>query len=265
MISSNDKSDSGNLPKQSTETPKEKIEKAFCNLKELKPDYHLRSRTLSELFLVGGQSYWKDSETPINPESYLHRSPSSPGMPVSKHPNSWQDCNLNKSTKEIERINKAAKELQEAIVAIHQPTIYALKEANFHTKEIETLLIDAITATEEAKSFVNDWKEKEPELIDKIFRISTTDIPFHIAMILAEEYHSATGKPPTVSYHGGRKESYGEFLNLVEAVFKALGISEKSADGTARNAEDLWKKRRKIQDKAEQKINLRKIKMQKTN
>ena len=220
----------------------ESIQAAF---KKLNKKYVVHGSTMAELLTIGGPNT-------EYAESILNTHRPFQGMPVLKHRASWTGCSLNTAAGQIEKLKRATERLQAAFEVMHQTTIYALVESRFDYNTTEKLITTMLDTTDKATKFINDWKKKSPELASAKTGRRKSKIAFHIAMILADEYHRATGKPPAVATDANKRgyPAYGDFLTLIKTVFKALDIKE-SPESMARDAKDLWLDCRDIQNALE--------------
>lgn len=230
--------------------PTEKILAAF---QRLNPNYIVHPSTLNEILVVGTSSA-------------LRKRPPFPGMPAPRHPSSWKECSLNTAAKQLGDIKKVAQKLQSAIEQMHSTTVYAFAKDGFYMRRLEEQLSELLGsgnkqgAIHPATANIENWKKQKPEWISSKTGAPREEIPFHIAMLLAEEYFCATGKKPSVSnktvainpYETGNV-SYGSFLDFVTAVFDALNIKA-SPDAMARSARDLWGKRQKAREDAQRRL-----------
>lgn len=220
----------------------EKIQAAF---KVLNPEYIVHKSTVCEILFIKERDF--------------HRSPSCPTMPRPTHPASWEECSLNTAEKQVSKIKSAAKNLKKALDDMKQPTIYAFAHNGLYFAELEKMLISTMQAAENANKSIDKWKPQYPEWVSKRTGQPRKEVAFHIAMILAEEYHRATGKNPTIitdSYGFGHPAS-GNFINLIKNIFEIVSIKA-SPEAMARDAIKLWNKRKKLQDKAFKELSLSK-------
>ena len=217
---------------------------------KLNANYTIYPSTMNEIIFIGTSSkanreFHRNSPVPNMPSPKQH---DKNGNPLQEH-NSWHECSLNTSVKEIDKIKKAAEKLLNAIDKMHSTTIYALANNGFYSAELEKMLENALKVTEKANENLNDWKIQYPEWIDNKSGQPKKEVAFHIAKILADEYHRATGNAPSLTSvdSGKTQEVCGHFFNLVKSVFNILGIKA-SPQSMSREARDWSPHRKASQD-----------------
>ena len=211
-------------------------------IQRLKPKYVIHPSIMNELLYMGDTARGENMLSKA--EQQLHRAAHFPGMPIPRYRFHWQDCSLSIVANELVKFRQSGKKLpQEVFKTMHRPTLGALALAGFDFDKMPEVLSDAdIAVIAKAQATIEQLKQYHPELVSKKTGQHPKEVPFHIAKILADEYHHATNKKPTISFrekrlnsdlHGG--ESYGDFLNFVTAVFAALQI-QASPEAMARKA-----------------------------
>lgn len=133
--------------------------------------------------------------------------------------------------KELDALAKKSEALAECLVSLHGPAINALAEAGFSERHLLLKLASKLHLSARGADVSN-----VPENQGKGRREAR--LPLAIASILAFHYRELTGKEPTIITHASSAEegkAYGPFLDLVKAVFSALGI-EASAEAMARKS-----------------------------
>jgi len=213
-------------------TTEEKIRSAFAILNA---DYSVRAETIEEILRT----------LPSSQNTKLNSS-------EQKHENYYQSCSLNSAEKEVARLRHAIVKMQNHYRRLHATSFISLMRDGFQTEAFESMISDAVKVTDITLKNLDKDKEKYPDWATERTGRPKEVVALQIAKISADEFYQATGFLPTVSTHEvpinehqkGFK-AYGAFLDLVACVFNNLGITA-SPEVAAREAEDWWKKRRKM-------------------
>jgi len=142
---------------------------------------------------------------------------------------------------ELDKISELSDKLVGVIGDLAQPSIVALADAGLlqviHHKELVSMLkqVSAIAQRADVSKVSENQGAGRPK----------NNLAGGVANILASNYAKLTGKAPTVSTNnsGSQALPYGDFFDLVESVFKALGI-DASPEAAARLGVKKFKERK---------------------
>lgn len=141
---------------------------------------------------------------------------------------------------ELDLLATKAGDLSRLLRGLHCPSIAALAALGFVNERHG--MVDVLASLEAAARLAdvsgvpkNAGKGRPRKLL-----------PRGIALVLAADYHSLTGGPPTVITQSNVQgnPAGGSFLAFVSAIFNALGIQE-SPETWARNAAKMWRDQHK--------------------
>ncbi len=147
--------------------------------------------------------------------------------------------------KEIEILIAKADGLLNCLNNLHGKSIDSLAKVGFVNER--HMLVDLLKTTKKAAQSAkpeftseSEGRGRNPDLLAR-----------GVSLVLAFDYFTLTGKPPTVvtSSHISGHPAGGDFLEFVRAVFSALGIKA-SAETWARAAVQEWIKRDKEKNPA---------------
>ena len=144
-----------------------------------------------------------------------------------KVPPKFKDVGRTRAQRELNRFTQSIESLIKQLEAMHQPVIDSLADKGILIAELLPVF-RRIGATARETQL---RRPGGPSYCGRPRKLAADAI----AHILAHNYKTLTGKTPTVATNSDTNAAYGEYLGLVEDVFKALGV-DANPEGAARNA-----------------------------
>jgi hypothetical protein len=156
--------------------------------------------------------------------------------PASAIPSKFRKTSKATCIKELTELQACAAKLIKCLDALHEPAIVALADHGFcnERRVVSQLARQLVNA---ADSAAKSGEDVPPDKREGRGRPRKPQ-PLVVARMLAHNYRTLTGKRPTIRTHAGNDkegQAYGPYLELVKAVFEAIGI-DANAESMAKTA-----------------------------